>query len=301
MKISHLLTLAFAASLIVSGGCRTMEFAGPNWVNQKERPRLRIDLPFQKKKEESFGTPQKMAVIWKDSTLQTANNPTVRGFGGRVFFYDDENKPIKVDGEMVVYGFNSESGLVQADKKFVFKREHMGDHYGETDMGHSYSFWIPWDKVGGERTSVTLIPAFKNSDGKLVKGGQTINVLPGSEPKAPELKTSTYKGREIALATGGDTGNVQQVSHSSQQASGVRETTIRLPRHLGNRIGQLPSNLDDLNVVNVKQKSIQVLDKDGLVADRNPRTQAKEENRREKSDSSEKRERKPFGMPASFN
>lgn len=300
MKISHLLTMAFVASLIVSGGCRTMEFAGPNWINQKERPRLKFDLPFQKKKEETFGTPQKMAVIWKDTTLQTANNPTVRGFGGRVFFYDDENQPIKVDGEMVIYGFKSDSGSTKADKKFVFRREQLNEHYGETDMGHSYSFWIPWDKLGGNRTSVTLIPAFKSADGKLVKGGQTINVLPGPEPKAPELKTSSYNGHEIALASGSDSGSVQQVSHDSQQSSGIRETTIHLPRHLGNRIGKLPGNLDNLNIVRVKQEAVQVLDGEGRVASQNQPSQT-EEDRRERTEASERRERKPFGMPASFN
>lgn len=300
MKFSHLLTLAFVASLIVSGGCRTMEFKGPNWVNQKERPRLRVELPFQKKKEEVAGTPQKMAVIWKDTTLQTPGNPVVRGFGGRVFFYDEENKPIKVDGEMVVYGFNTDGGSIQADKKFVFKREKLDEHYGETDMGHSYSFWIPWDRLGNERTSVTLIPAFKSTDGKLVKGGQTINVLPGPAPREPELKTSTYRGSEIELTSGNNTGSVQQASHSVQQQSGIRETTIRLPKHLGNRIAQLPGNVTDFNVVSVKQEAVQVLDKDGQVVDRNKRSQVEQE-RREEKHSPEKRERKPFGMPASFN
>lgn len=279
-----------------------MEFGGPNWINQNERPRLSIELPFQSKKNENaIGVPQKMAVIWKESTLKAPGNPTVRGFGGRVFFYDDENQPIKVDGEMIVYGFETDSGSTTADKKFVFQKDTLDGHYGETDMGHSYSFWVPWDKLGGERTSITLIPAFKSVDGKIVRGGQTINVLPGKSPAEPELKTTTYQGQDIQLTAGTDGGNVRQAAHSEKGDSGIRETTIRLPKHLGNRIGKLPSNLGELNKVTVKQSAIQVFDEQGRkTSDRNA-SQDESTNRSSQSESAEKKERKPFGMPASFN
>ncbi len=298
MKFSHLFACVLVASLLVSGGCKTMEFAGPNWINQKERPRLSIDLPFQKKKEDAIGTPHKMAVIWKESTLKTAGNPMVRGFGGRVFFYNDENQPVKVDGEMVVYGFDTDSDVTIADKKFVFQRDKLADHYGKTDIGHSYSFWIPWDQMGGERTSITLIPAFKSADGKLVKGGQTINVLPGRSPQAPELKSSTYKGSEVQLTGGGEVGHVQQVGHSENGPLEIRETTIRLPKHLGNRIASLPGNAGEMNAVSIKRESIQVLDEEGrrVSQTRNAKPATGSEQARP-----ERRERKPFGMPSSFN
>ncbi len=32
--------------------------------------------------------------------------PVTRGFGGRIYFYNDRSQAVPVDGELVVYGFD---------------------------------------------------------------------------------------------------------------------------------------------------------------------------------------------------
>ena len=278
MKKLNILTLTALVALTSLCGCKTMEFSGPNWINQEERPRLLTPLNFSgKEKEVPIGTAQKMAVIWKDTVMQKPGTPSTRGFGGRVYFYDSENKAIKVNGEMIVYGFDTEAEKSQADKKFVFESGDLDSHYGETDLGHSYSFWIPWDKNGNDRMAVTLIPIFKNSDGNIVKGGQTVNVLPGPAPTGKKMKSMAGRGRsyigkeadsenaEIKLAgaeaSPNSSNNVWQNGIvREEESTGMRTTTINLPRNVANRIASLPAETGPVNTVRTSKRSIGVED-----------------------------------------
>lgn len=277
MKKLNILTLSILLALPLCG-CKTMEFSGPNWIDQEERPRLLAPLNFGgKEKAVPIGTPQKMAVIWKDSVIHQPGAPSTRGFGGRVYFYDAENQAIKVEGEMVVYGFDTEAEKSEADKKFVFESKDLDGHYGKTDLGHSYSFWVPWDKSGSERMAVTLIPIFKNSDGNIVKGGQTVNVLPGPAPEMANAKKRSGKGRTyigqeaemgdaaIQLTSGEvspDEGNnvYQNGIAQEERSSGMRTTTINLPRSVEKRIASIPVTSGPLNTVRTSSKTIEFED-----------------------------------------
>jgi hypothetical protein len=294
MKVTNLIAMALLTALLSMSGCKTMEFGGTNWVNQEERPRLRVENPFKSMTKETFGSPQKMTVIWKGSTLASPGNPAVRGFGGRVFFYDADNETVKVDGEMVVYGFDTANDSNQADKKFVFKRDKMEDHYGETNLGHSYSFWVPWDEVGGDQKSVTLIPAFKTEEGNLVKGALSVNMLPGRVPDEPELETTTYRGKDIELTSGSESGEVVQAGHADSNKHAIRETTIRMPKHLGDRIAQLPDTKSPYNSVKYSKQTIEVLNEKGEIT-MSPQASPKE------TEPVERKERAPFGKPQAFN
>lgn len=141
--------------------------------------------------EEDQDQVTKMAVIWKDTVYNGAGK-SIRGFGGRVFFYNESNQPMEADGEFLVYGFDDsekESQGAAADRKYVFEREKLASHFSESEMGPSYSFWIPWEKAGGVRKTITLIPVFKTEDGRVVKSGQSIQTLPGKEPKGQSFST----------------------------------------------------------------------------------------------------------------
>ena len=277
MKKLNILTLTALISLTSLCGCKTMEFSGPNWINQEERPRLINPLSFgDKEKEIPIGVAQKMAVIWKDTVMRKPGSPSTRGFGGRVYFYDSENKAIKVDGEMIVYGFDNKAAKSEADKKFVFKSSDLDAHYGKTDLGHSYSFWIPWDKNGNDRMAVTLIPIFKNSNGNIVKGGQTVNVLPGPAPKGKGMNSMAGRGRSY-IGKEADSENTEikltaaEVSSNSsndvwqngivqeEESTGIRTTTINLPRNVASRIASIPAT-GPLNTVRTSKSSISVED-----------------------------------------
>jgi hypothetical protein len=214
----------------------------------------------------------KMAVIWKDTTY-SGGAKSVRGFGGRVFFYDEHNEPVKADGEFVVYGFDDSENPEQgnkADRKYVFEREKLEQHFSESEMGPSYSFWIPWEKTGGERKTITLIPVFKTHDGRVVKSGQSIQTLPGKEPKRKgfseqrtdsKLKSFKVLGSSPALIDSdsaaiqqvGDSGVVQasfnESSETASTQSDSRTTTFMLPSSMSDRISatrrQLQSQLEE--------------------------------------------------------
>ncbi len=165
--IQRLLPLALTAAL---AGCASMN--------------LNTSVPWAKKEKPQETRPQRMVAIWTDTVLHTAGKPSTRGFGGRLYFYDDKSKAVPVDGSLVVYAFDDSRGGVtrQPDKKFVFKAEDFVRHADETQLGQSYSVWLPWDALGGERTQVTLIPLFTSTTGDVLAGQQSKHVLQGREP-----------------------------------------------------------------------------------------------------------------------
>ena len=210
----------FAASV----GCSSLNSSGVDW-----NP-LKSILP--PKANSVTAQPASMAVVWKDSIYEQPGVPSVRGFGGRFFVYDRNNNPVKIDGELVVYGYDesnpihSDASHTGADKKFVFPREALQRHFSESDLGPSYSVWVPWEEVGGVRKSITLIPVFKTSEGNVIRCGHSLIVLPGRQPKS---ETANFNGIEI-----NKTPNL--VAHASfQQIHGTQEN---------NRIANTSANTD---------------------------------------------------------
>ncbi len=131
--------------------------------------------------------PLKMVAMWQDTVKNQTGKPAIRGFGGRVIFYGaDESKPVKVDGDVDVFAFVETSHKrddTQPDRKFVFTRDQVAKHYSESKLGHSYSFWLPWEQVGGETLHITLIARFTPAEGGgTVLSEQSRYILPGLNP-----------------------------------------------------------------------------------------------------------------------
>jgi hypothetical protein len=169
-RLVHLLLPA--AILILLCGCAQMNLKKPSW-------------PFAS--EDKPGTPVRIVPIWTDTVLYEPNQAPQRGFGGRLMFYDVKNdKPIKVDGDLVVYAFD-ETGRdptnTRPDRKFVFPRHLLELHYSKSQIGHSYNFWLPWDEMGGEQKDISLIARFVPADGPTVAGEPTKQRLPGKPPQ----------------------------------------------------------------------------------------------------------------------
>ena len=124
--------------------------------------------------------------------------PPTRGFGGRLYFYNEKSHAIPVEGQLVVYAYDdAEAKHANSDpeRKYAFTPEQFERHYSKSDLGPSYSIWIPWDAVGGEQKSISLVPVFTASNGQLVMGQQAMNVLPGksiakAETVNPEFENS---------------------------------------------------------------------------------------------------------------
>jgi len=256
-KVIISIVLGTVCSVLLTG-CRS---EGVSWTKAKD--------PFAKKNakksaEPKVGVPERMVVIWKDAVYEHPAVPPTRGIGGRAYFYDAAENPIKVDGEVVVYGFDDTAGddKAEADKKFVFKQESLAGHYNATPLGPSYSIWLPWDKHGSKELSVSLIPVFRDKSGKVIKSGQTVCVLPGPETeKKAELAgqktteeelissfTSMPGVQQIATTADVSAENANKtIAHLEETSKGpvvnhggakIRSTTISLPTDTAMRLQQ---------------------------------------------------------------
>jgi hypothetical protein len=143
-------------------------------------------FPWSKKSDvpEPYPNPVRMAVTWApDTIIQTGRTPT-RGFGGRIFFYDEKTHAVPVEGDLMVHAFaEMPDGSVGEVKRYQFTAEQFTKHFSQTDLGASYSIWIPWDAAGGEQMRISLVPTFKASSGKLVQGETALVGLPGKRSK----------------------------------------------------------------------------------------------------------------------
>lgn len=159
--------------------------------------------------------PNKVVATWTDTVLYQGDKQATRGFGGRLMFYGgSNNQPIKVDGGLVVYAFeetNRKKENTRPDRKYVFTAEQFGKHYSKSQLGHSYSVWLPWDEAGGEQTKISLIIRFMPAKGSVVIGEQTTHLLPGKKTEVAET---------VAPAAAVDARKVE---------SGVRQASLETP------------------------------------------------------------------------
>jgi hypothetical protein len=114
-----------------------------------------------------------------------------------------------VEGSLVVYAYDDTgAGPMQTPptRKFVFPAEQLNEHYSESMLGHSYSFWLPWDKVGGEPRHISLIARFEPLKGPPIKSEITRHILPGiptesyDEPRDGSLTSRGQSGTYFADA-----------------------------------------------------------------------------------------------------
>ncbi len=180
-------------------------------------------------KESKYPVPARMAILWSPAMYNEVGKAATRGFGGRVYFYDARNKPIAVEGQLVVYAYTNDKPNIDSrvpDRKFAFTPEQFTQHYSPTEMGASYSIWVPWDAVGQPQADISLVPIFTSSSGALVMGQPSRNMLPG--PNTPQTTSSvvdcTLPAVEIrpSMLTGDPAyrdGAVQQVAYQQQAAN----------------------------------------------------------------------------------
>ena len=206
--------VAAALLLLAGAGCSELDVRkGFLWPDPEPEPQ----------------TPTRMIDIWTDTVLWQPGKPGVRGFGGRIMFYrDDEEQadPITVDGTLTVYAFDDEDPDPDKPpvKKFIFPADQLPKHYSESKVGHSYSFWLPWGDVRGPEQQISLITRFEGREGKVVMSKVAHKLLPGrkSNPDAPESSYAQTPGALDAQAAGA----VRQVAH---------QTPVQTPAGQGER------------------------------------------------------------------
>jgi hypothetical protein len=178
-----------AATVVLSllAGCKTMDF---------QPFKASSDAPAKETPRSDARVPERLAAIWADALYTQVGQPAIRGFGGRLYFYDAQNEAMPVAGQLVVYAYEDSldgKPSQMPSRKFVFTPEQFAQHYSPTELGASYSIWLPWDPVGGEKKSVSLVPVFTADGGKILTGQQSINILPGHSPEVkPQPRTGVF-------------------------------------------------------------------------------------------------------------
>ncbi|MDP1562903.1 MAG: hypothetical protein Q8M16_16110 [Pirellulaceae bacterium] len=180
---TSVISLLILGSVVVANtGCQTWGSKSGSttwWKNSKE--------PVPPDAPKNFGEAVKMDIAWKDDVLPGPDGRLQRGVGGRVHFLDKNDKPIRVHGNMTVYGFDEHNGKATSprpDKRFHFKDEELQNVYSQSSIGHSYNIWLPWDEQGYQR-HIAVLPIFRAPDGRLLKGDHAQAVLHGPENPNP--------------------------------------------------------------------------------------------------------------------
>ncbi len=204
-RAAVLITSIVAAGMLLVAGCQQFD--------------LSRRIPWKTSKETRTEPPGKIVVAWIDAVRHQAGRRPVRGFGGRVYFYGrDEKEPIEVDGKIVVYAFDeSDRGSNNAvpDRKYVFPAVQVAKLQSESPLGNSYNLWIPWDEVGGVQKEISLIVRFEPTEGSVVVGNQTTNLLPGSMVTA-----------NVASARAGPTNRAHGESSPAVQPAGFQSPPV---------------------------------------------------------------------------
>ena len=236
--------LSLVLLTLVSTGCQSFDFS--------DRFDLKRRIPWKRdEKEIRQGVPTRVVATWSDAVLHKPGQAE-RGFGGRLYFYDNKGgDPIEVEGQLVVYAFD-ETGRDPTDnrpnRRFVFPPGQFETHKSESDIGVSYSIWLPWDAAqGGPPAEISLIARFEPvGKGNLITSDQTRQRLPGqgapigdgpvlaNEPANPGVQQATVTHstlepeRKTVHQINYET-PVAQISQADESAGRMTTTTISLP------------------------------------------------------------------------
>ncbi|MCR9293243.1 MAG: hypothetical protein NXI32_11020 [bacterium] len=176
-------------------------------------PKQPLSVPWGKNNQKK--QPTRILPVWTDTVLYQTDRPGVRGFGGRIYFYEEQrSEPIEVDGGLAVYVFDADNAEPQDQKplrKFVFTPEQFSEHMSITSIGPSYSVWLPWGEVGGPPRRLSLIARFEGSEGGTVISDPTIKLLPGvAKSKQPSQASQHLQA---------SSSSIQLASHSGRNTS----------------------------------------------------------------------------------
>ena len=183
-------------------------------------------------------TPVRIAAVWTHDIVNVPGSRPVQGFGGRIYFYNHEQKAIKVDGELVVYTFDDTDASQQdvanrnPDRKFVFRADHLQTHLSDSELGPSYSFWIPWQEFGGEQRLISLVPVFMPSEGRNVTGHFSKTSLPGKHRPLPTAEPQDQFAASRPTNLGLRSKTISREDYQGNLNSTVQTTTFDLPQNL---------------------------------------------------------------------
>lgn len=220
---------------------------------------LRENIPWKPSSDEPR-IPGRITALWTHTILEQPGRRGIRGFGGRMMFHDREGeKPVIVEGDLVVYAFDDTDGpMSHPEKKFVFTSTDLSSHHSVSRLGHSYSFWLPWDEVGGPPRKISLVVRFSPKGAGSVMSESTHVMLPGIDPAIKqEIQEAAARFRErqkqekaIADASAQSVAPIATTPMSTTaEQSGVSQVSGRVDETQGRaRVVQQTNGLDVITI-----------------------------------------------------
>jgi hypothetical protein len=245
LRIAAAVPLLAAIALSTFAGCASIspsKWKASNWSMKKA-------VGLEPEKPDPV-VPERMVATWVDTTLSTVGKKPQRGFGGKLMFFEKGTEdPVRVEGNLVVYAFDETDRPdheTHPTRKYIFPMEEFVRHESDSSLGPAYSFWLPWDEVGGQQRNISLIAKFEPKGGPVVLGEQTRHLLPGVtiDPNAgkpmltktvqtdngEQIRLTTYDGQSAAAVGGAAAESSIVVPSPPKQMS---TATIPLPKRLG--------------------------------------------------------------------
>ncbi|TWT56174.1 hypothetical protein [Allorhodopirellula solitaria] len=248
----YAITCVGGVLLATLSGCTTFDKDGAP-VAEKPSKSFLERMPWSKSKDgmpEPYPNPVKLAATWTPDTLTQVGRIPTRGFGARVFFYDEKSRPVPVEGTLTVHAFD-EKKKPEANapevKRYEFTPEQFTQHFSKSDLGASYSVWIPWDAVGGEQTRISLVASFRTPEGVTVQGTPTTVLLPGAKDSSAETLAQRFapEYRQWQAAASG----------SKPPTSGLTTTTIHRNAPAARSTPEVPEPTAGLPTWNIARDS----------------------------------------------
>lgn len=194
------------------------------------------------------GPPTSAVAAWSYCVEHRDDGDPRRGFGGRVYFYDqDARRPVKIDGNVVVYAYD-ESVCSPDDpeptRRHLFEKDEVKGAYVKSKLGHSYNFFVPWDSdtVNGESKKVSLIVRYVPKKGSSVMTQQTAVYMPGKPNQNEMMAKADWKDREEKGLIGQVGYRTEKDAKESQLKSRMLEGNENRPDSMATMTLSIPNN-----------------------------------------------------------
>ncbi len=210
-----------------------------------------LDLSSKKfpwEKEETIPVPEKIMAVWTEAVHNQTGKPSERGFGGRLMFYDAEQKAIKVEGKVTIFVFDDQrEDLTDPAPKyrFIFPANVLEQHFSKSDLGPSYSFWIPLVPVDAPTQPYSLVAKLDGNHGETVLSSLTRKALTGRGPLPAAAKKTDRE--DVAVDTMVSLAEYQERDKSSATTNRLKTETIELTPSFAHRLQQSSSAKNETN------------------------------------------------------
>lgn len=235
---------------ICAPGCATLNSINAEfpWSPEKKREQLEKTQPVR------------IVSFWSEMMINSTTRKPVRGFGGRVYFYNKAGKPVKVDGELSVYAYDDTdkdaetASRAEPDKIFTYRKEEFANYYSKSEIGESYSIWLPWDGVDGDEKKISLVAKFVMTSGEVVRGPMELVTLTGKKKKSkaqPLSDSQRFLKKQLESQFGAEADEIAAMLYSGKApAEWVDEDVkqeIKSRRNVSKEIPLTESMIEKLN------------------------------------------------------